>query len=398
MPPHHRPSSRARRTRAEGSQPVLLDVTADQEFFRATTEKFLRGQVPADEIRRLRHTETGFDPEYWRRGAELGWVSLLVGEDAGGGTISGRPIAEFTLVAYEFGRHAAPGPLIPVNVVAAALQDTGSHPEVVTELVSGNAIATWCHAEPATRDGFGAVNLTIRQDGTDLVLDGVKRPVEHAGSARYLLVTGRTGEALTQVLVPADAPGISITPLNSLDLTRRFHTVTFQNVRIPADAVVGTIGGAQQQIERQTHLALAGQCAETVGAMQTGFDMTMEWAADRYSFGRPLASYQALKHRFADLKSWLEAAHAIADAAATALDARAADAPELVDAAKAFIGVHGVELLQDCVQLHGGIGLTFEHDLHLYLRRATVNRALYGTPADHRQLIADRLVEQEGLA
>ncbi|WP_067682942.1 acyl-CoA dehydrogenase family protein [Nocardia miyunensis] len=377
---------------------MLLDVTADQEFFRATTEKFLHGRVPADEIRRLHRTETGFDPEYWRRGADLGWMSLLVDEAAGGGTISGDPVAEFTMIAYEFGRHAAPGPLIPANVVAAALQDARTHPQVVAGLVSGGTIATWCHAEPLTPEGFGAVDLEIRPEGTELVLDGVKTPVEHALSARYLLVTGRTGDGLTQVLVPADSAGISIAPLNSIDLTRRFATVTFDGVRVPADAAVGAVGGAARQIERQLHLALAGQCAEMVGAMQTGFDMTMEWAADRYSFGRPLASYQALKHRFADLKSWLEAAHAIADSAAAALDTRAADSAEIVSAAKAFIGIHSVELLQDCIQLHGGIGLTFEHDLHLYLRRATVDRGLYGTPADHRQLIAERLAQREGLA
>ena len=136
--------------------------------------------------------------------------------------------------------------------------------------------------------------------------------------------------------------------------------------------------------------------AESVGAMQTGFDMTVEWAFDRYSFGRPLASYQALKHRFADMFSWLEASHAISDAACAATEAAREDAAELVSAAKAYIGQYGAELLQDCVQMHGGIGVTFEHDLHLYLRRLTVDRALAGTPADHRQRIAALLVAREG--
>ena len=131
--------------------------------------------------------------------------------------------------------------------------------------------------------------------------------------------------------------------------------------------------------------------AESVGTMHTGFDMTVEWAFDRYSFGRPLASYQALKHRFADMLMWLEASHAISDAACVATEAGAENAAELMSAAKAYIGQYGTELLQDCVQMHGGIGVTFEHDLHLYLRRFTVDRALAGTPADHRQRIAARL-------
>ena len=128
--------------------------------------------------------------------------------------------------------------------------------------------------------------------------------------------------------------------------------------------------------------------AETVGAMQFALDMTLEWAFDRYSFGRPLASYQELKHRFADMKTWLEAGHAISDAAAGAVSAGAPEAAELASAAKAFLGQYGTELLQDCVQMHGGIGLTFEHDIHFFLRRVALDRTLHGTPAQHRARIA----------
>jgi alkylation response protein AidB-like acyl-CoA dehydrogenase len=132
--------------------------------------------------------------------------------------------------------------------------------------------------------------------------------------------------------------------------------------------------------------------------MQAGFDMTVEWSRDRYAFGRPLASYQALKHRFADMLTWLEASHAISDAACVATEQGAENAAELVSAAKAFVGQYGTEVLQDCVQMHGGIGVTFEHDLHLYLRRFSVDRALAGTPSDHRQRIAAMLSQREGEA
>jgi len=126
--------------------------------------------------------------------------------------------------------------------------------------------------------------------------------------------------------------------------------------------------------------------------------MTIEWAFDRYSFGRPLASYQELKHRFADMKTWLEAGHAINDAAAAAVASGSADAGELVSAAKAFIGDYGSELVQDCVQIHGGIGLTFDHDIHFYLRRVVVNRTLYGTPAEHRHRLASIVEHLPGAA
>jgi alkylation response protein AidB-like acyl-CoA dehydrogenase len=183
--------------------------------------------------------------------------------------------------------------------------------------------------------------------------------------------------------------------MQTVDLTRRFSAVTFDNVRVARSAIVGDVSSAANQYRRQVRVALAISCAESVGAMQSGFDMTVEWAFDRYSFGRPLASYQEIKHRFADMKTWLEASRAISDAATMAVATDAPNADELVSAAKAYIGHYGAELLQDCVQIHGGIGVTFDHDLHLFVRRHTVNRALYGTPQEHRQLLADFVAAEE---
>ena len=377
---------------------MLLDLTPDQEALRDTTERFLVNIASAGELRRLSDDAVGYDDKYWRRGAELGWTSLLVSEEHGGGTVSDSGLVDLTLIAYEFGRHAAPGPLVPCNLVAAALSEQApvAHAGVLASLLSGDSVASWCfggaHSKGAVQ---GEPALRIRPDQTGVVIDGVERPVEAAGRADHLLVTGRTEEGLTQVLVPTDAPGLSFEAMRTVDLTRRFWVVRFDSVRAPSKAVIGRAGNASAQVERQLQQALVVTNAETVGAMQAAFDMTVEWAFDRYSFGRPLASYQVLKHRFADMKSWLEAAHAIADASARAVDAGSPDAAELVSAAKAFIGDYGAELIQDCVQIHGGIGLTFDHDIHFFLRRLTANRALFGTPAEHRRRLAD-IVERAG--
>jgi alkylation response protein AidB-like acyl-CoA dehydrogenase len=153
--------------------------------------------------------------------------------------------------------------------------------------------------------------------------------------------------------------------------------------------VVGQVGAAGPALERQQQIAVVLQCAETCGVVERVLEFTISWAFDRYSFGRPLASYQALKHRFADMKTWLEACHATTQAAARAVEDRSDEAAELVSVAKSFVGSRSTVIIQDCVQMHGGIGVTWEHDLHLYLRRATVNRALYGTPEEHRRRIAD---------
>jgi alkylation response protein AidB-like acyl-CoA dehydrogenase len=342
---------------------MLLQPTEDQAFFRETTDRFLGEQVPVGELRRLRDDPAGFQDKYWQQGAELGWTSLLVSEEHGGGTISGEGIVDLTLIAYEFGRHAA-----------AALSAAGTHIDVLEELLAGTSIASWCTG----------VDVTV--DGSNVVVSGTARPVESAGQASQLLASSGS----TQVLVPADASGVSIAPMHSVDLTRRFSVVTFDNVRVPTQALVTT----DADPERLTQLALVIANAESVGAMQTAFEMTVEWAFDRYSFGRPLASYQALKHRFADMKMWLEASHAIADSSAKALQSGSPDAPELLSAAKAYIGHYGSELVHDCVQMHGGIGVTYEHDLHLYLRRQILNRGVLGTPAEHFRRIAG-LVEKK---
>jgi alkylation response protein AidB-like acyl-CoA dehydrogenase len=342
----------------------------------------------------MRDVRDGFDADYWRRGAELGWTSLLVREEHGGGAVGEHGLVDLSLLAYEFGRHAAPGPLIPTNVVASLLSRQGdAHAEIVGALVEGASTAAWALFAPSPHDGIGEWPLEVRLDGDEVVLDGTKRPVEAARTADVLLVTGRTDGGLTNVLVPADAPGVTIVPLDTIDLARRYDAVELAEVRLPATAVLGEVGGADDDVADCYHRALALAACESVGAMQVAFDMTVEWAFDRYSFGRPLASYQALKHRFADMKTWLEASHAIADEAILASATGRSDAAQLASAAAAYIGDHGADLTQDCIQLHGGIGVTFEHDLHLVMRRVVVNRSALGSPAAHRQRLAD-LVEQ----
>lgn len=404
---------------------MLLDVGTDQRFFQETTARFLDERVPVSELRRLRDVPAGFEPEYWQQGAQLGWTSLLVDEARGGGSLSDHGVLDLALVAYEFGRHGAPGPLLTTNVVAAAVAEaggpgTGPLAGLLDDLLTGSAVAGWCPPVPlpgtgpagATRpagarptgtavagahptgtaadDGrAGPDTLQVRVEGPEVVVDGLARHVESGAEAAAVLVTGHTGQGLTQVLVPAGTAGTTVTAMRSVDLTRRFTTVRLRDVRLPLDHVVGEVGGAAAQVAQQHRLAVAVSTAEAVGAMQSGFDMTVEWAFDRYSFGRPLASYQAIKHRFADMKTWLEASHAISDAALGALAAGAPDADELLSAAKAYVGDFGTALLQDCVQLHGGIGVTFDHDLHVHLRRHTLDRALYGTPSEHRRRLAD---------
>jgi alkylation response protein AidB-like acyl-CoA dehydrogenase len=384
---------------------MKLDLTQEQAFFAGTTRQFLDDKVPTSLLRELRGDPAGFGRDFWRQGADLGWTSLLVPETDGGGSVSGQGVCDLALVAFEFGRYAAPGPLTAANVVTAAVARTGTarqKAELLPGLMAGDQIGSWAYAEPRPFERLGAVGLRARRDGGQYVLSGHKAPVEAAGQADLFLVTAvlETGDdedgGLIQFLVPAGTPGVSVRPMGTLDITRRFGHVAFDDAAVPAAAVLGAPGAAGADVERQLQIAVVIQLAEMSGTMDRGLELTTEWLFNRYSFGRPLASYQALKHRFADMRAWLEAAHAMADAAAGHVQEESGRAGEYVSAGKSFLGTYALEVLQECVQFHGGIGVTFEHDLHLYLRRATVDAQLYGTVADHRERLTAILEATDG--
>lgn len=324
-----------------------LGLNDEQSFFAETTRKFLADKCSIAAVRALESSADGFDRDVWRQGCELGWTSLLVSEADGGGSISGHGLLDAVLVAEEMGRVVAPGPLVPCNVVAYAISMGGTDEQKakwLPGLLSGDAIGAW-------------------------VLPG--NPVEAGAQADVLLVGNR--------LIEAGAPGLDVTAMESLDLTRRFSSIT-----VPADIGEPLMVSPTALLQ----VAVALQVAETCGVVDRVFHMTLDYMGDRYSFGRPIASYQALKHRMADNKMQLEACHGIATAAARAIAHRRDDANDLMFAAKSYIGPVATEIVQDCVQLHGGIGVTWEHDIHLYLRRATINRSLYGTPIEHRDRLA----------
>jgi alkylation response protein AidB-like acyl-CoA dehydrogenase len=367
-----------------------IRLTEEQGFFRDTTRKFLESEMPTTVVRELESNPIGFELEWWRRGAELGWTSLLVSEELGGGSLSGNGLLDLVLVAEEMGHVVAPGPLLPVNLVAAAIAQSGTPEQCdgyLPGLMSGEVIGTWAFYEGGPWS-LSTVAARAEPSGHDYVVSGAKTIVEAADAADLLLVTARSGEGLINCLVPTGSAGVTVRPMESLDIVRRYGTVTLEGVTVPRSAVLGDPTEAPDQIERLLHIAAVLQCHETNGAIAHVFEMTTQYAADRFAFGRPLNSYQALKHRFADMKMWLEGCHGVATQAARAVENGAANAAELTSAAKAYVGERSTDLIEDCVQLHGGIGVTWEHDLHLYLRRATVNRVTYGTPAEHRERIA----------
>ncbi|WP_459545611.1 acyl-CoA dehydrogenase family protein [Nocardia sp. X0981] len=380
------------------------ELTADQRLFQQTTREFLAATVPVATVRALGEAGTGFGSDWWRSATELGWTAMLVSEEHGGGTISGRPMTELTLVARELGRACAPGPFVTVNAVLAGLASAGSGcTETIPDIVAGAVIAAWAVYEPgrgmevittlaAQNAPAEGVGVQAVRDGAGYRLTGVKDRVESGERADMFLVSARSADGPVQLLVPADAPGVTVTPTWTLDLVRRTARIDFDGVAVPPDAVVHTGAAAAAAVRAQLHTAAVLTAAETVGATDKAVEATLAWLNDRFTFGRPLASYQALKHRMADNKTWLEACRATAAAAAAAMDDDPGGADEVVSVAKSYVGAKAPVIGQDCVQLHGGIGVTWEHDLHLYLRRIGLGRAFYGTPEEHRRRITDLLL------
>lgn len=355
-------------------------------LFASTTQAFLQKEVPLSRVRELHAAGISFDRAWWRRAAELGWTGLLVPEEFGGGTVSDSGVADLAMVAEQLGKTVAPGPLYPVSTVLAGLAGCGepeTHADTIESLISGETVASWAVCEPGQGWTPHQPSVTATSTGAGYRIDGVKDRVEAGAQSDLLLVVARCDDGVRQFLVPANAAGVRIEPQQSIDLVKQYARVHFDGVDIPRSAGVGSAAETTALIDRQSQIAQLLQCAEVVGILQTVFDFTVQWALDRHTFGRPLASYQALKHRFADMKMWLEACRATTGAAVSAIAACSPEAGLSASIAKSYVGEMASEIVQGCVQMHGGIGVTWEHDLHLYLRRVALYRSMFGTPEEH---------------
>jgi alkylation response protein AidB-like acyl-CoA dehydrogenase len=370
---------------------VELDLTDDQELLRDTAAKFMDASCPLEVVRQSAASDTGLPASYMRDAAELGWFSLLVPEGDGGGSVSGDGLRDAAILAEERGRRLQPGPFVPMNVVASALAARGSASQkakVLPAIMKGEALATWAAADVSGAWPPGA-GLSASTAGGRFVLSGCAGLVQDAALADWFLVTAGCPEGQHQFLVPSSAAGVSLTSRRAHDITQRFALVDFEGVELDHDAVVGDPAGTAADLERQLQLALVLSVAETVGAIDALFDMTRRYAIDRTAFGRPIGSFQAVKHQLADMSLSVEAGVSIAAAAVRAVQAGQTDGGEIASMAKAWVGDTGIDVAQGCFQVFGGIGYTWEHDLHLFLRRITMNSLLYGQPDWHRERICE---------
>ena len=368
---------------------VKLAFTEEQEELRRSVRRFLADASPIGEVRRLMETPEGFDPAVWSRLAgELGLAGLHVPEACGG---AGLGWVELMVVFEELGRSLACLPyLSTVGMAATALlasHDEDAQRELLPGIASGEVTATLAVAEDGGSWEPEAVAAQARWSGSSWTIDGHKSYVVDGHTAGLVLVAARTPHGLGVFAVQGDAPGLTRAALPTLDQTRRLARLELTGT--PA-RLVGE-EDATEWLGRALDLAAVALAAEQVGGAQRCLDMSVEYARARHQFGRPIGSFQAIKHRCADMLLRVESARAAAYYAGWSAAEDAADLPAVASLAKAYCSEAFFQVAAETIQVHGGIGFTWEHDAHLYFKRAKSSELLLGDPAHHRERMLQRV-------
>lgn len=366
----------------------------NEELLRESTRRFLEERHPLEALHPKLETDSTFDRDVWQAGAELGWTSMLVPEQYDGGSVSDQPLVNLVAIAEELGRGLYPGPVLATNVVADAIAHLGDErqrKEFLVPIAGGRSVAAWCLSGDGTPEA-GSVEVEAKEHDGGLLLGGVSRFAHDAHEADLLLVACKAPSGPTLALVALPDEAVVTRVQRGLDLTRRFCEVRFDEVEVPRHMILGAVGDATESIERSLRLATVLQSAEAVGASQRVFEASVQHAKDRVQFGRPIGSFQAIKHKLANLLIEIEGARAAAYFAALAVADDREDRDLAVAVAGASIRDMATLVAGESVQVHGGVGFTWEYDMHLFLRRAEVDRALLGDPAWHRERLC-QLVE-----
>jgi len=369
-------------------------LSKPQELLRESARAFFTRTCPPARVRELMSGETAFDADLWRHIAEQGWIGLHLPEACGG---LGLSLVELTVVAEEMGRACLPGPWLAALWAATLLEHADgqvSWNSYLELLLRGEQKGTVALLEPDSGWRLESVQLRVEDANDGFRLTGVKTLVHDAALADVILCAGRHDSGLMILPVRPAAPGVAITALHSLDETRKLYDVALNDVIVPKTEVIAAGERANPSLAHSLCVATVAICAELVGVMQRVMEMTVEYAKTRQQFGRAIGAFQAVQHQCADMLLLTESARSATYFAAWALAENLPDAPRSLSMAKAYCSDAARDVCQRGVQVHGGIGFTWEHDLHLYLKRAKANEVLFGDATHHREQIA-RLVLDE---
>ena len=372
-----------------------IGFSEEQQLLRDTARKFLDAACTTKFVRERMSTPEAITPEFWSQIAEQGWLGINFSEEDGG---SGLGLVDLVVLMEEMGRAVMPGPYLATALLGgAAIREAGSpaqRQEYLPAIAEGRHKATLAAIEPNVRWDASGVTMEARGSAAGFTLTGTKLFVPDAHLADIIVVAARTRDGSTMedgvslFLVPKDAAGLGVSAMPSIDETRKLCEMRFDNIAVPQAALLGELHQCWPALARVYDGASVALAAEMCGGAQRVLDMTVEYAKLRVTFGKPIGSYQGVKHKCADMLVEIENAKSLTYYAAWAVDEGAPDAPLAVSMAKAAASDASRKVSNAGIQLHGGIGMTWEHDLHLYMKRAKASEVAFGDATWHRERVA----------
>jgi len=372
-----------------------IGFTEEQELLRDTARRFLESECNTQFVRRRMAEPAAVTDEFWQKLAEQGWLGIIYPEEEGG---SGLGLVDLVVLMEEMGRAVMPGPFLSTVLLGgAAIGDAGTpaqRQQWLPQIAAGTAKAALAWTEPNLRWDAAGVTTSAREAAAGFTLSGTKLFVGDAHLADILVAAARTRDGSTMedgvslFLVPKDTPGLAITVLPTIDETRKLCEVRLDNVVLPMAALIGKRHRGWVPLSRVIARATVALAAEMCGGAQQVLDMTVAYAKIRIAFGKPIGSYQGVKHQAADMLVAIENAKSLTYYAAWAMDQGLEEAPLAVSMAKAAASDMYRKVAGTGIQLHGGIGMTWEHDLQLYFKRARASEVAFGDATWHRERVA----------
>jgi len=377
---------------------IELGLNEEQTMLKKMARDFLATETPKTFVRQMMNDEVGHSTEKWKKMAELGWQGLVFPEEYGGSAMTFR---DLTILCEEMGRAVLPGPFYStVILVGLPILDFGTDAQkkkFLPKIASGDMVCTLAATEESGDLWADDLHMRALKRGNEYILRGTKLFVTDAKAADYMLVAARTSrtqnpeEGITLFMVSAKEWGIYIQNMAVMDQTRKQYEVRFTDVPVPADNIIGEIGGGWPILQKIALKAKAALSAEMVGVGEMAMEMTVAYLKDRQQFGVVIGTFQALKHRAADMYIAMEYSRSLMEWAAECVKENDPDAPTAVAMAKSYCG-DAVKFVTDAgVQLHGGIGFTWDHDLHLYFKRGRFNDTAFGDSNVQKEWIARKL-------
>jgi alkylation response protein AidB-like acyl-CoA dehydrogenase len=377
-------------TESQGERHMNFAFSEEQEELRKTVRAFLEQKSPESEVRAQMDTEVGYDEAVWKQmGEQLGLQGLTIPEEFGG---SGFGYVELGIVLEEQGRALLCAPYFSSVVLAAntLLQsgDDAAKADYLPGIASGETVATLAFTEPSGKWDEAGITTPATKSGDGWVLNGTKSFVLDGHVASLVLVAARTDAGVSLFAVDSDATGLTRTALSTMDQTRKQAKLEFADT--PA-RLIGTDGAGWTVLSTVLDLAAVALSAEEVGGAQKCLEMAVEYAKVRVQFGRPIGSFQAIKHKCADMLLEVESAKSAAYYAMWCASEMNEELPSVASLAKAYCSEAYFHAAAENIQIHGGIGFTWEHPAHLYFKRAKSSELLFGDPTYHRELLAQRI-------